>query len=175
MSYDITFFNTKNVNPDNIVRLTEEEADENSELFIGKEMRTRIIETITRLGLQFESGEENGDGSAWLDFRNFKLTFFSGQAVLSIPYLKENDSAEVADSAAIICEVLADLGFTGYDPQTEAFVTGKYNCRESFSKVFNEFQTQIDNSLENNKPGWIIYAAGLFIIALLFLLWKLIM
>lgn len=176
MSYSIDFIKTKKLNFDNVYDLLETtDPNPQNEIFIDKELMNKIITELKQLGLNFETFEGNDRDYYELNFDTYQVSMFNSEIAISIPYWDENSSDGINIEIKQITNVLIDNGFTGFDSQTEEFITEKYE----FQTAFTESKTVVDNHLnpENQQQKGntlMFWGIGLGILIIGFIIWKMI-
>lgn len=175
MSYDIYFIKSKNLNQDNIEELIESEVSSSDEHFISREEMDNLKDSVASIGYEYELYEhENEEYYFEMSFKNYRLSVFQSQAVISVPYWPEIVDDSLGKEIEAITQVFINKGFSGYDQQTGQVFTSGYLFLDSFKQNL-EIVVEDINKIKDNKPfSWIIYLIGVLLIALIFVLWKLI-
>ena len=174
MSYVIHFIKSKNLTINEAYSLLESESNSESETFVSKGLMSKIITQIKSQGLAFELFEDKKKDHFELTFSSYQLAMFNSEIALAIPYWDENSNEGINKEIKLITNILIDNGFTGFDSQTEEFITKKHDI----STNFVEAKTVVDNNLDTvntpHKDHTFLYTGlGLGGIIVLILLWKL--
>lgn len=176
MSYDIYFIKKKDLNSENVYDILEttEPIPEN-EIYISKDFMKSLIEQLKSEGLEFEIFEGKDEDYFELNFPTYQLSMFNSQLAISLPYWDENSSEGINKEIKQITNVFLKNDFTGFDPQTEEFITEPYE----FQKTFTETKTVVDNHLKSesqqssgNNIMYLGIGLGILIIGLI--VWKMI-
>ena len=166
MSYSIDFIRTKNLNFDNVYELLETtDPSPENEIFIDKGLMNKIITELKELGLEFEIFEGKDRDYFELNFPTYQVSMFNSEIAISIPYWDENSNEGINKELKLITNILIENGFTGFDSQTEEFISQQYE----FQTAFTESKTVVDNhinSMTQNESGntWIYLGIGLGIL-----------
>lgn len=175
MSYDIYFIKTKDVNPDNIERLLEGVVNESDEHFISKEEMLALKDSIASLGYEYELFENDDEYYIEMSFKSCQVSIFNSQAAITVPYWAENVNDTLAKEVESITQIFLKNGFTGYDQQTEEIFTSDYKFLDSFKSNLSVVNESLNELKKQKKSSWIIFAVGIILIILVFVVWKLIM
>ena len=176
MSYSIDFIKTKNLNFDNIYDLLETtDPNPENEIFIEKELMNKIITELKEIGLEFEICEGKDRDYFELNFPTYQVSMFNSEIAISIPYWDQNSNEGISMEVKQITNTLIENGFTGFDSQTEEFITEQYE----FQTAFTESKTVVDNhmnSVTQSKSGntWIYLGVGLGILIIGIVIWRII-
>jgi hypothetical protein len=176
MSYDIYFIKKKDLNIDNVYTVLESSKPKSdNEIFISKDFMKSLIGELKSEGLEFEVFEGKDEDYIELNFPSYQLTMFNSQIAISLPYWDENISDGINKEIKQITNVFLKNNLTGFDPQTEEFLTEPYE----FQTTFTETKTVVDNHLNSEhhkKNGNTLnyLGIGLGILILGFIIWKMI-
>ena len=174
MSYDIYFIKKKDLNSDNVYDILETtEPKPDNEFYISKDFMNSLIDELRSEGLEFEIFEGKGEDYFELNFPTYQLSMFNSQIAISLPYWDENSSEGINKEIKQITNVFLKNDFTGFDPQTEEFITEPYE----FQNTFTETKTVVDKHLnsetqQSNGNTLIYFGVGLGILLIGFLIWK---
>ncbi len=150
MSYDLAFIKTKNLNFDNVYDLLETtEPDPENEIFIDKGLMNKIISEIKSLGLDFEIFEGKNRDYYELNFPSYQVSMFNSEIAISLPYWDENENKNINSEIEQITNILLSNGFTGFDSQTEEFISVPFEVQSTFV----ESKNVIDNHMNLESPG----------------------
>jgi hypothetical protein len=144
MSYDICFLKRKKINEDDIYELLEGDASPDDEHFISKAAMLQIRDSLKAEGLKFKVFERDDEDYLELNFESYQLSMFNSQIALSLPYWDVNSSNDIMQEVKTIANLLLDLGFTGFDPQTETFIYQKYD----YNPAFHESKKLVDSRIQ---------------------------
>ncbi len=171
MSYDIYFLKNKQAKQETIFELLEADASPTDAHFISKELMLEIKDLLSAAGLKFEVFERAGEDYLELNFSTYQLSMFNNQIALSLPFWDENNTVGVNGEVKRIANVLLDKGFIGFDPQTEEFITEKFEFKTGFREakevVDKQFQT---SSTTSESYKWVGVVVAAVLLALL--MWK---
>ena len=175
MSFELYFIKKDDLNINNVYPILEaEDVNQSNDFFVSKRLMVDIQKFLIDNGLKFEMFEGKKEDYFELNFPSYQLSMFNSQIVISIPYWDENSTDKVNKEIKIITNVLIENGFTGFDSQTEEFITQKYIFQKTFSETklvvddnFNKFE---NNSLSNNSIRYI--GIGLVILIIGIVIWK---
>lgn len=176
MSYDIYFIKKKDLNSENIYDILETtEPKPNDEIYISKDFMKSLIAEMKSEGLEFEIFEGKEEDYFELNFPTYQLSMFNSQIAVSLPYWDENSSDGINKEIKQISNVFLENGFTGFDPQTETFITEPYE----FQNTFTETETVVNNHLksesqQSNGNTLMYLGIGLVVLIIGFLIWKMI-
>jgi hypothetical protein len=174
MSYDIYFVRKADLTIDEFNTILEtDEVNESDELFIHQNLKESIQETIKREGLAFETfaGE---DGYLELTFPTFQLSMFNNQIGISLPYWDENSTDETHKDVQLIINTLLEKGFTGFDPQTEEFITRTHDIGKKFTEVKTIVDQRVVQETRSSNSVILYLGLGLGILILGLIIWKLV-
>ncbi len=149
MSYDIYFIKSRRLDGGNIEELLESDAVETDQHFIPKELMGEIKIAFENKGLKFETFEGKEQDYLELNFDTFQVSMFNSQVGISLPYWDSNSSEGINKEVGQIIEVLLEKGFTGYDPQTERFISRN----EVFQPNFDEVNTKVNKIFPSEIEG----------------------
>lgn len=176
MSYDIYFIKKKDLNSENVYDILETtEPNPENEIYISKDFMKSLVEELKSEGLDFEIFEDKDEDYFELNFPSYQLSMFNSQLVISLPYWDENSNKGINKEIKQITNVFLKNDFTGFDPQTEEFITEPYE----FQKTFTETKTVVDNHLksesqQSNGNNLIYLGIGLGILIIGLIVWKMI-
>lgn len=176
MSYDIYFIKKKDLNSENVTYILETtEPDPENEIYISKDFMKSLIEQLKSEGLEFEIFEGKDEDYFDLNFPTYQLSMFNSLLAISLPYWDENSSEGVNKEIKQITNVFLKNNFTGFDPQTEEFITEPYE----FQKTITETKTVVDNhfkseSQQSSGNNFIYLGIGLGILIIGLIFWKII-
>jgi hypothetical protein len=176
MSYDIYFIKKKDLNSENVYDILETtEPNPENEIYISKDFMKSLIEQLKSEGLEFEIFEGKDEDYFELNFPTYQLSMYNSQLAISLPYWDENSSEGINKEIKQIANVFLKNDFTGFDPQTEEFITEPYELQ----KTFTETKTVVDNHLKSesqqsggNNLMYLGIGLGILIIGLI--VWKMI-
>lgn len=175
MSYDIYFLKKSDLNLRNIydtLEIPDPKAD--NEIFISKSFMKSLIKELESAGLKFETFQGRDEDHFELNFPTYQISIFNSQIAISLPYWDENSNEGVNNEIKRIANIFLRNNLTGFDPQTEEFITESFE----FQSVFSKTKSSVDNHLKANTrqpynstlKG---VAIGLGIALLIFIIWKL--
>lgn len=164
MSYDLTFYNKKNMTTEEV-----EEFFENEKIVeeIDSKKKLKIIDELKKENLQFEI--ENSENDIEINFETFQLSIFNNKISLSIPYWEENSSEKVINEINTICSVLLKNGMTGYDSQSEIVFEEEFDFGEMYATNFDIVSPIVNDIAEeddNPKRRKILLFFGLLVLGL---------
>jgi hypothetical protein len=176
MSYDIYFIKKKDLNTENVYDVLETtEPKPDNEIYISKDFMKSLIEQLKSEGLEFEIFEGKDEDYFELNFPTYQLSMFNSQLAVSLPYWDENSSEGINKEIKQITNIFLKNDLTGFDPQTEEFITEPYE----FQKTFTETKSVVDNHLKSesqqstgNNLMYLGIGLGILIIGLI--VWKMI-
>jgi hypothetical protein len=174
MSYDIYFIKSKDLIQGNLEDFLVGEVSPDDKHYISKEMMSKLKDSIAELGNNFELIENQDENFIEMKFESFEVSIFSSQVVISIPYWIEELDESITSQIEVISQLFIDNGFTGYDQQTDVIFSGDNKFHDSFTQNQSEVKVSLDEFTASKKNSWIMYAIGIFVITLIFVLWKLI-
>ena len=172
MSYDIYFIKRKDLTSKNIETILESDASKTDKHFVSKKLMIEIKDKLIQQGLKFEVFEKPSEDYLELNFPTYQVSMFNNQFAISVPYWDSNSNEGINNEIKIITNTLLDNDFTGYDPQTEKFITSKYN----FKNTFTESKTVVDKTLKaqtENNFNYKYVGIGIAILIIGIIIWKL--
>jgi hypothetical protein len=174
MSYDIYFVKKKNLTHENVWDVLEIlEPTPDNEIYISKDLMISIVDTLQAKGLKFEIFERDDEDYLELNFPSYQVSMFNSQIVILLPYWDENGEDGIDKEVKLITNVLLDNDLQGFDPQTEEFITERYEFKETFTEtksvVDEHFSTQPETKNGNNLTQ-VGFGLGVLIIG--FVIWK---
>ncbi|MFD1554006.1 hypothetical protein, partial [Putridiphycobacter roseus] len=170
MSYVIDFIKTKKLDFDNVYNLLEGTVNPTSEIFIGTELMNKIVQEIEELGFEFEMFKSETEDHCELNFSTYQVAMFNTEIAISLPYWDSNINEGTNKEIKQIINILLENGFSGFDSQTEEFITEAYQ----FKSIFSEAQTHV-NQNENSHPSvdYSLYLGlGIGLVLLCVIIWK---
>lgn len=176
MSYDIYFIKKKDLNTENVYDVLETtEPKPDNEIYISKDFMKSLIEQLKSEGLEFEIFEGKDEDYFELNFPTYQLSMFNSQLAISLPYWDENSSEGINKEIKQITNVFLKNDFTGFDPQTEEFITEPYE----FQKAFTETKSVVDDHLKSESQqssgnNLMYFGIGLGILIIGLIVWKMI-
>lgn len=171
MSQDITFIRTQNLDLENVYRFLETEVTQDDEHFVSKDLMNKLIVEIKELGFDFEVFDYKNEDGCELNFATYQVAMYNSEITISVPYWDENSSEKIDKEIKQITNVLIENGFSGFDSQTEEFITQKYQ----FKTAFTESKTVVDNHLilKKEKGNTTMYiGVSLCVLLIGYLVWK---
>ena len=176
MSYDIYFIKKKDIKSENVYKILETiEPNPENEIYISKDFMKSLIEQLKSEGLEFDTFEGKGEDYFELNFPTYQLSMFNSQLAISLPYWDQNSSEVTNKEIKQITNIFLKNDFTGFDPQTEEFITEPYE----FQKTFTETNTVVDNhlkseSIQSRGNNLMYFGIGLGILIIGLIVWKMI-
>lgn len=167
MSYDLSFIYKTKIDLNNVWDILETNVSETDEHYISAELRKQLSHDLQELG-RFEVFQS--DEHLELTSETCQISIFESAVSLSIPYWDVNESSHVSNEIKEITNLLIDHDFTGFDAQTEQFITEKYVVKDSFtqSKEIVDEGLLPNTDKSHNKKTYTYIGIG-FILLVLFI------
>jgi hypothetical protein len=131
MSYDLTFYNKKNMTAEEVEEFF---VNETIVKEIDSKKKLKIIEELKKENLQFEI--EDLENDIELNFETYQISIFNNEISISIPYWKENSDKKVVNEINTICSILLKNDMTGYDLQSEIVFNEEIDFGEMYDANF---------------------------------------
>jgi hypothetical protein len=174
MSYDLYFIKKKDLNSENVYDILETtELKPDNEIYISKDYMKTLIEELKMEGLEFEVFEGKDEDHFELNFPTYQLSIFNSHITISLPYWDQNSNDGINKEIKLLTNVLLKNDLTGFDPQTEDFITELYEIQGAFS----ETKTVVDSSLKSepqksNYDNLMYIGIGFVIMIVVILIWR---
>jgi hypothetical protein len=175
MSYDIYFIKRTDLTLENIDPILESEVSKTDKHFISKQLMIELTNQLRQQDLEFEVFDESDEDHMELNFPTYQVSMFNSQVALSVPYWDINSGDGINQEIKMITNTLLDNGFTGYDPQTGAFIVSKFE----FGKNFTETKTSVDAVLsrqtEDINFSYKYVGIGVAVVIIALIIWTIIL
>jgi hypothetical protein len=142
MSYHIDFIKRNDLTSQNIETILETDVLMTDQHFVSKQLMLEIKDKLMQAGLKFEVFEGKDKDCLELNFPTYQIGMYNSMVTIAVPYWDDNSKDSINWEMEIIQSILLDYGFTGYDPQTEAFIISNHGFKSSF----NESKSLVDKT-----------------------------
>ena len=176
MSYDIYFIKKKDLDSENVYDILETtEPNPDNEIYISKDFMKSLIEELKSEGLEFVIFEGKDEDYFELNFPTYQLSMFNSQLAISLPYWDENSSEGINKEIKQITNVFLKNDFTGFDPQTEEFITEPYEIEKTFTEAKSVVDNHLKSESQQSSGNNLMYLGiGLGVLIIGLIVWKLI-